>query len=186
MAAHGLGDLRARDIAKDAGCGLGTIYKCFADLDDLVMRVNAGTLGKLDRALDEAVREVEAPEDQLQAMAAAYLDFALSHGRLWSALFEHYPQEGRVGPDWYLSLHEQLLRYIRGPLAILQPSLGDDALDVRMRSIFASVHGVVMLSLEGRFIGVRQTGLHEELRDFVDLLIQGTKAIERGMSDETG
>lgn len=180
IAAYGLGDLRARDITKDAGCGLGTIYKCFEDLDELIMRVNAQTLGKLDRVLGEAYASANGADAQLHAMAQAYLAFALEHGRLWSALFEHHLDDGAKWPDWYLAHHGQLLRYIRSPLAALQPSLDNETLDLRMRSIFASVHGVVKLSLEGRFIGVRQGDLSVEVRAFVAMLVAGAQAIEDG------
>ena len=69
---HGVMALRARDVTKDAGCGLGTIYKCYEDLDDLIIHVNSGTLAKLHAALAEGLEGVAEPEQRLQALAAAY------------------------------------------------------------------------------------------------------------------
>ncbi len=51
IAAHGLGALRARDLAQAAGCALGAIYTVFADLDALVLTVNA-------RALSSRIRSI--------------------------------------------------------------------------------------------------------------------------------
>ena len=39
----GLGAIKARDLATQAGCALGAIYNVFDDLGDLVLEVNART-----------------------------------------------------------------------------------------------------------------------------------------------
>ena len=65
---HGLDALRARDVTNDAGCGLGTIYKCFTDLDDLIIHVNSATLSRLRQALTDASAGVADPIDVLKAL----------------------------------------------------------------------------------------------------------------------
>ena len=55
MVAHdGLGALRARDVAKEAGCALGAIYLHFPDMDALAAAVNARTLLRLEGQVAEA------------------------------------------------------------------------------------------------------------------------------------
>ena len=51
IAADGLGGLRARDLAAEAGCALGAIYTVFPDLDALILEVNLRTLGLFEAAL---------------------------------------------------------------------------------------------------------------------------------------
>src|ERR687886_703045 len=53
---QGLSGLRARELAKIAGCAVGAIYNVFPDLDGLVLAVNAGTLDRIDAAVAEAGR----------------------------------------------------------------------------------------------------------------------------------
>ena len=172
---HGLAGLRARDITSDADCGLGTIYKCFSDLDDLIIRVNSRTLARLDERLAEATHDVDDPEEQLQALAQGYLGFAIENRNLWAALFDHRLPEGVAVPDWHLEEHEVLFRKVAHPLAALMPDLSVDQLAARARSVFAAVHGIVSLSLEGRFVGVAEDDLRAELGSFVGAFVSGFK-----------
>src|SRR5262245_49994610 len=92
---HGLGSLRARALAEEAGCAVGAIYNVVEDLDDLVLLVNARTLAALERdlvAADRAGEPAEGPNAaiaRLVRMALAYLDFAAAQTPRWRTLFEH-------------------------------------------------------------------------------------------------
>ena len=170
---HGLAGLRARDITSDAGCGLGTIYKCFLDLNDLIIRVNSRTLARLDVALADAIRGLDSPQEQLQALAQGYLEFALANLNLWSALFEHRLPDRSDSPKWHLADQEAMFAKVASLLAALSPALDADQLKVRARSVFSAVHGVMSLSLEGRFIGVDKADLKDELQIIVGALVRG-------------
>ena len=89
MEQYGLDGVTARDVTADARCGLGTIYKCYRDLDELIVHVNSRTLKRLDAALAKAVRPDDAPKVRLVRLALAYLDFAVENINVWSALFKH-------------------------------------------------------------------------------------------------
>lgn len=165
---HGLDALRARDVTNDAGCGLGTIYKCFADLDDLIIHVNSVTLSRLKQALSDASEPLEDPIDVLKALAFAYLEFAQNHSQLWRALFEHRLPEGHQVPDWYQQENTALLDFITQPVSALEPNLTDLQLASRSRTLFAAIHGVVSISLQGRFVGLEGSVLKDEIDELVE------------------
>lgn len=175
---HGLAGLRARDITSDAGCGLGTIYKCYTDLDDLILKVNSRTLARLDQALAEATEGLDDPHGQMQALAQGYLGFAINNVNLWAALFDHRLPEGTPVPDWHLAEHETLFARVARPLAALSPDLDPGHLAARARSVFAAVHGIVALSLEGRFVGVDEHNLRTELEVIVGALVRGLGSVD--------
>src|SRR5215831_5631595 len=81
IADKGLAALKARDLAREAGCAVGTIYNVFEHLDELILCVGSRTLVMLDKALG-AVRSAnpsgssEAAVDDLVRLALAYLEFA--------------------------------------------------------------------------------------------------------------
>lgn len=168
ISTHGLDALRARDVTNDAGCGLGTIYKCFTDLDDLIIHVNSATLADLKQALTEASEDHESPIDVLKALAFAYLEFAQSHSKLWRALFEHRLPEGQQVPDWHQQENTALLNLVAEPVAKLEPDLTDLQLASRSRTLFAAIHGVVSISLEGRFVGLEGSVLKHEIDGLVE------------------
>lgn len=168
IAAHGLDAFRARDLATEAGCALGTIYNAFDDLDELILHVNSGTLADLDRDLAAAAGGTgEPPVERLVALARAYLAFAVAHPHLWAALFEHRMPAGRDVPDWHLREHDILFRHIAGPLEELMADPAPDAVRLKARTLFSAVHGVVSLGLEDRFIAVPVEQLRTELTGMV-------------------
>src|SRR6478672_11581799 len=48
IAKDGLSGLKARALADEVGCAVGAIYNVVADLDELVLLVNARTLAELE------------------------------------------------------------------------------------------------------------------------------------------
>lgn len=153
--ADGLKNLRARDLAKDAGCALGAIYNVFGDLDDLVLTVNARTFKRLGATVAESL--ADAPQDateQLIVMSHAYHQFATDNFNLWRALFDIERPRGETAPDWYLQEMGQLFAYIDAPLSALYPDYDDETRALLTRGLFSSVHGIVLLGLEEASAGV--------------------------------
>lgn len=152
----GLRALRARDLAGDAGCSLGAIYNVFDDLNAIVLVVNGRTFRHLGAAVAESVTGAEAktPNERLIMMSNAYLKFAFHQNNLWRALFDiQMPSDGPV-PGWYLQALGTLFAHIAIPLAEIFPEKNADELDLMTRTLFSSVHGIVLLGLERRISGV--------------------------------
>lgn len=184
IAARGLGGLKAREVTAEAGCALGALYNAVQDLDTLVLHVNSRTLARLGAALHAACQGAgEAPEDVLQALAAGYVAFARENRRLWSALFEHRLPEGVETPDWHKRDHAVLIEEIIAPLAHLRPDLAGEALIMRARTTFAAVHGVVQLALQGRFVGVPEESLPDEVAALVSAMTRGTHLLRAGAGE---
>ncbi|MGB8818756.1 MAG: TetR/AcrR family transcriptional regulator [Rhizobiaceae bacterium] len=176
--AGGLAALRARDITTDAGCALGALYNAFADLDMLVLEVNARTLRRLDEAMTASLSSTADHGRQLHLLAQTYLDFARREPNLWWALFQfHFPAEKTI-PDWFSQEQAKLLIQIIRPLTGLQPKLDAQQLMIRARTLFAAVHGIVSISLEKRFVGVPIETLDGELTRFIDLLLAGLPVLD--------
>ena len=179
MERSGLAGLRARDITSDAGCALGALYTAFADLDALVLEVNAQTLRQLDALMSEAVAKAQDSGAAMKALAATYLAFARAHPLLWKALFQFQPPDGKPLPGWYADDQARLLAQIVKPLAQLQPELDDGALIIRARTLFAVVHGIISISLEERFVGVPIVTLDQEVERLIDQLLAGLESQRR-------
>lgn len=171
--AGGLLALRARDVTQDAGCALGGLYTVFEDLHDLVFHVNSTTLAALERSLDLETLRALPPADRLRHLARGYLRFALENRNLWQALFEHRLPEGRDVPQWHLDEHHFLIGHIAEPLREVEPEMSEEQRAIRARTLFGAVHGVISISLEGRFVGLPVESLEQELDDFVRTIAAG-------------
>lgn len=152
---EGLKNLRARDLAKDAGCALGAIYNVFGDLNDLVLAVNAKTFHSLGASVAESLADApQTPTEQLVVMAQAYHHFAAANYHLWRALFDIDRNAGEVAPDWYLAEMGQLFAYIDAPLSVLFPAHDTEQRELLTKALFSSVHGIVLLGLDEASAGV--------------------------------
>ena len=175
----GLAGLKAREVTRLAGCALGGLYNAFKDLDGLILQVNSRTLARLGAALvppDHA----RTPEAVTLALADAYAGFAMEHQNLWSALFHHQLAADAPTPDWHLKEHEALIARIGAPLAALCPDLSEDALCLRVLTLFGAVHGVVHLALQDRLVGVPQSALRHEVAALVGALLAGARTMVGG------
>lgn len=180
IVSDGLASLRARDVTQDAGCALGGLYTVFTDLSDLVIHVNSLTLRALEETLSLAEVTDRSPTDRLRNLAQGYLKFAIANRNLWKALFDHYPPEGTPTPQWHLDEHLFLMSVIAEPLADLQPEMSAEDRAVRARTLFGAVHGVISITLEGRFVGLPPERLERELDEFVITIAAGAQARKNG------
>ena len=177
--ASGLQGLRARDVTADAGCALGALYNAFADLDDLILHVNSLTLASLGVALDkEAARAID-PRAKFKALASAYLSVRARQSRIVDGAVRASPaarHDGtRLVPPGTGGAHSGPGRAARRA----RPELDSSALLVRARTLFSAVHGIVAISLEGRFIGLAATDLEDEVLSFVDSMVTGIEKTGR-------
>ena len=97
----GIEAVKARDLAKQAGCALGAIYTVFDDRTDIILAVNSRTFARLGQHVTDAVKAQSAntPTDQLIVMAKAYLEFAAANAFAWRTLFEIEMSTDKTVPD---------------------------------------------------------------------------------------
>ena len=180
IATEGLAGLRARALAEAAGCSVGAIYGVFADLDMLVLAVNVRTLEALDTVMGRAADAAgpggaadAGPAGHLARLAEAYLDYAAANRPRWDALFQHRMAEGRPIPPWYAERLEMVFRHVEAPLSALQPGLPAGACATLARTVFAAVHGMVGLGLDGKVAAMTLPVLRGQVRMVVGAIASG-------------
>jgi AcrR family transcriptional regulator len=167
----GLAELRARDLAKAAGCSLGAIYNVFADLDELILEVNAETLKEIGQAM--AATGPRDPLVQFLTLADAYVSYAAANRLRWDALFNHRMPAGAVIPDWFRVVQNAAFSHIEAPLAVLCPHLTAAAITLLGRGIFAAVHGMVALGLDKRVAPTDLPVLRGQIATVVTAIAKG-------------
>ena len=158
---EGMASVKARDLAREAGCAVGAIYNVVTDLTELVMAVNGRTFTRIGQEVAgaEIGHEAEPPERRLVILAHAYLNFAAENHNLWRALFDlELPDDDRV-PDWYRTDLQNLFRHIAIPVSQIFPALAGRELELMVRALFSSVHGMVLLGLQNRISGVPRANI---------------------------
>lgn len=169
---RGLAGLKARELAQAAGCALGAIYTVFEDLDELILRVNARTLARLEAALAAPRHD----GNELKRLALVYLSFARNEEPRWRALFEHRLPPQKPLPQWYAKERDRLFDLLEAPLARLLPKEPPEKLRLRARTLFSAVHGIVLLGLDEKLAETASRTLDAELSAFIDTIDAGLSA----------
>jgi AcrR family transcriptional regulator len=186
IAERGLAALKARDLAAEAGCAIGTIYNVFEHLDELVLAVGSRTLAMLDAALGAArsrapYGSTEEAIADLVRLALAYLDFAARHQVRWRALFEHRISGVHSLPDWFGEQQRVLFAQVEGPLSTLLPELDDDRRRILARTLFSAVHGVVALGLEEKLVSLPLADLRQQVVAIVRAVARGRDQLTKSV-----
>lgn len=181
ISSYGLPGLRARSLAERIGCAVGAIYNVVADLDELIMLVNARTLAALESDLLAAGaahtdgQGGDTAIDRLCRMALAYLDFATARRLRWRAVFDHRLPAGKEVPDWYRDDQMRLFSYVEGPVGELLPGISPSRRALIARTLFSAVHGIVTLGLEEKLQALAPDELREQLTFAVAALARGLR-----------
>jgi AcrR family transcriptional regulator len=182
IAESGLAALRTRDLAREVGCSVGTIYNVFEHLDELILCVGSRTLAMLDTALRAvtSASTYDSPEeaiDGLLRLALAYLEFAARHTIRWRALFEHRMSEARPLPEWFVDQQQVLFLQVERPLLTLLPELDEAARRTLARTLFSAVHGIVALGLEEKLVSLPLPDLRSQLTAAVRAIATGREEL---------
>ena len=176
LSEHGLEGLKARSIATKAGISVGSIYNLFGDLDALARLANASAYDDLyeveSNALARSRESEEDPEDQMMALASAYLDFVVANQRRWLTVLAFNRSRSEVPPDWYLMKEARLLEIIED--ALLAFSSVEDGIKRKMyaRALWASIHGIVTIAVADGFLMQPVNNVREQIHIIVSAVAQ--------------
>ena len=155
VAEHGLGGLTARRIAQGIGYSAGSLYVVFANLDDIIVHVNAATLA------------------QIHALATSYLEFAQTHTNLWRCIFEHRLPGGVQVPPWFLDRVAQMFKVVAEPIGQVRPDFNEAHLSTAARALWSAVHGVCILGLDDKLDLSHRDAVTEVLGTLVEIYVAG-------------
>lgn len=169
---RGFQNFSARAVAAKMGYTVGTLYHLFGDLDTFILHINARTL---DEWYDVEVKGIPKRADQrARYFSHSYLEYAQAHYNRWSALFEHRMTDDGPVPAWYAP---KMLRMFALISEAVLPHVGNDAkkADRLAKLMWASVHGIATLSLQGKLDQVQANSAERMIDDLVDLAIGSGK-----------
>ena len=183
--AQGLAGLSAREIARRIGYSPGTISNIFANLDDVVLNVEARVLDALDRRLSEALQGNGAGDtcegrDRPMRIARAYLAFTQERPLLWNLLFEHHMPRGGQLPPWYRQKLEGLMAQVERALApYFAPGREADR-ERAARALWAGVHGITSLATADKLSVVTTETAERLVDDLVATYLAGLAGRRHG------
>lgn len=141
--------LSMRAVADAVGVTAPSIYRHFADKDELISAVVVEVFEELDAAMLAAGKGIEDPLERLHAYGLAYLHFALAHPEQYRiATMDFCPR-----PDVDLVLQQGAWVHMAGVVedCISSGALSGDPLEVTL-DLWAAVHGLAALMIVKPFL----------------------------------
>ena len=149
LAEVGLARFSAREVAKQVGYSIGSLYNVFGSVDGLMLALNARTLTRWASHLRE--RLASADEDRVAVLVRGYFEFATENPRTWIAVYGDAMADGGPAPQWYQDIAADLMSIVVGVIAdTLPPTQAGAALPLA-RSLVATVHGHCVFALYRTF-----------------------------------
>jgi AcrR family transcriptional regulator len=165
----GAADLSLRAAARRAGVSASAPYRHFADRDALLSAVAAVGYRELGAALVQAHPAPKTPDD-LADIAVAYVRFALTRPGLFRVMFgsacDQTTPERVAAVD---AIHEYLNLIVQQTL----PGADPEAMPTAM---WALVHGLAFLHLDGKFDASPDQEMAERVRAAVRAVLQAAPA----------
>ena len=135
-----------RAVATAVGVTAPSIYRHFADKDQLILAVCESQFGNFNEVMLAAARGATTPMDELQAMGEAYIQFGLDHPEAYAVMFMRPPSEflaleGAGRPEAYLGVVDLVKR------AVEAGQMETKNVDLAAQVIWAAVHGLTSLMI---------------------------------------
>ena len=170
MAKVGFANFSARQVARDIGYSIGTIYNVFPSLDHLLIAINTRTFEYWADYLRSLLDEGQ--EDRITALVQAYFRFASEHRNLWMAIYDHRLPPGIEMPEADARQRAVLTDIVIKEIAGALPAEAADKAAPLARSLIATVHGHCTFALNGTFalmeepdpLGQASARVHEAIR----------------------
>jgi AcrR family transcriptional regulator len=172
VAAHGLTGLSTRKLATRIGYTVGSLYLIFRNLDDLIVQMNERTLDVLRERL-RAAAAGQPPAAALQALARAYIAFALAETHRWLALYQHRLPDGQAVPDSFAAKVDQMFELVQQELALLGPQRPPADSALAARALWSGVHGICILGFDRKLEVVGGRSIHEVTDSLLDHYLAG-------------
>ena len=152
LSKDGLSGLSLRKVARKAGVSHSAPYAHYADKQALIAAISTEGFHRLYLQLNQATQLfANDPRQQIIACGRAYIQFALDEKDIFKIMFSGILEKEKDYPD-FVEISQMTFEFLVGVVnscqaaGVLRPAVPD----LMAVTIWAQVHGLVSLALEGQ------------------------------------
>ena len=166
--------LTARALAKQLQVSVGTVYNVHGSMDELVEKVNARTLARLQSEIAKIEIGKGSVSDVLEEFAVRYMDYVQANRNLWGVLFEGKLAENAPANQVRI---DRLFGFLERALEPVAPDPEVRAKSARV--LWASVHGLMQMAFTGRLQVLKIDDVQEVVRHAIACHLAGLETQAR-------
>jgi len=171
IAEYGLSKFSMRQVAKEIGYTVGTLYNVFKNQDDFLLQLNLLTLDDLQHFIQSHLKPNLRGKNILLSVASSYYIFAKEHYARWRTLFEYTLAEETTLPQWYTDKIAALMGVAEQALSDM--NLNSAQIQLTSRALWASVHGICALALANKLALTQSESAEELIHELIDKYFAG-------------
>lgn len=175
MALKGYREFSIRQVAKNMGYTVGTLYNLFGSYNQFVLRINAVTLDKMFEAVSKDKEEQK--NMSIKRLAKGYIEFAHKNFHAWTALFEFNLSQGEALPDYYQAKIHKLFTLVEESLS--EHTMDEAHAKSMAKVVWASIHGICQLGLTGKLETVGAESIGQMTDMLINQVLVGLKLLNR-------
>ncbi len=151
---EGVAGLTLRAVGRRLGVSRTALYRHFADKSALLAAVGREGFRMLREELEAAVRGDPDPRGAFEAMGRAYVRFAVSHPSHYRVMFGGFVESCRNDPELVQEAGASFQVLVQAIASRQRDGLlHDDDPEQMARYVWAIVHGIAMLVIDGQLRG---------------------------------
>lgn len=171
IAKYGLSKFSMRQVAKEIGYTVGTLYNVFKNQDDFLLQINFLTLNDLQLFIQSRLKPNLRGKNILLNIASSYYIFAKEHYSRWRTLFEYTLDEETTLPQWYTEKIASLMSVAEQSL--FDMNLSSTQIHRTSRALWAGVHGICALALADKLALTQSEPAEELICELIDKYFAG-------------
>lgn len=156
------------------GYSPGTLYNIFENLDDILLTLQVQLQ---NRTVEHLKRVPFGPdgEKNIEALAQAYVDFALANRRMWNLLLAHSLPPGATMPQAFFDNINKMAAIVRGAVAPLAANTSREKLDATAWAFWTGIHGITAVAAAEKGLYVTPATAQSYAKDLVENFIRGLR-----------
>ena len=168
---HGFGALTLRAVGDEVGVSRSALYRHFADKSALLNAVSEDGFRRLGDALEHAWAEGDGGIPGFKAMGRAYVHFALDNPSHYRVMFGVWSSREQVDPGLRAAGTRAFQLLVDALAALQQDGIArrDESAVAVARFVWATVHGIAMLGIDGR---LPESGAPGGVRDVTSFAVR--------------
>lgn len=171
---NGITGLSAREIARMIGYSPGTLYNIFENLDDVLLTLQVQLMGRTVEHLKRVPMGPDA-EKNIEALASAYVDFAMVNRRMWNLFLAHSLPPGSSVPALFYDYTNGLVEIARDALAPIAPDALPESVDATARAFWAGLNGITAVAATEKGVYLTPTTAQEYANELTTTFLRGLR-----------